>query len=261
MAELERALVALGRGLEYPPEPPIAATVRERIEADEAARATPPRAPAPRPRSLRILVIAALVLAALGATALAASPAARDALRDLLDIGGVEIETTQAPPPEPARRGPDLGRRSTLRAAPAELGFRPLVPGALGRPDATFADLAVPALALVYRPGPRLPRTTTTGVGLLVTELPGRISGQYLHKVVPQATTVERLRVEGRRAAWIAGAPHFFFYGRRGRGIGERDLDVAQNVLLLDHGPLLVRLEGAFGKREAVRIASSLEPR
>jgi hypothetical protein len=174
----------------------------------------------------------------------------------------VEIETTPRPAPEPAARGPLLGEPTTLADAPGELGFEPLVPRALGPPDRVHVDPGVPggALALVYRPSSSLPPTTTTGVGLLVTELRGRIAGEYLHKVVPQTSTVERLRVDGRRAAWIAGAPHFFFYGSQESRFEEHELEVAQNVLLLDHGPVLVRLEGAFGRREAVRIARSLAP-
>jgi len=255
MTELERDLLALGRQLDYPPQPDLAVAVGDHLAAG------PPKAKGgSRPRAFRTLVIAALVVLALAATALAVSPAARDALRDLFDIGGVAIETTTAPAPEPARRELALGERATVSAARDRLGFRPLVPSALGHPDATFADLTVGALVLVYRPGARLPPTRTTGVGLVVTELPGRIAGEYLHKVVPQATTVERLRVGGRRAAWIAGAPHFFFYGR-GSSYSEHRLDVAQNVLLLDRGKLLVRLEGAFSRSAAERIARSLQPR
>ena len=85
--------------------------------------------------------------------------------------------------------------------------------------------------------------------------------GEYLHKVVSVATRIERLMVDGRPAVWIAGAPHFFLYGGRDGRILESELDVAQNVLLLQRGPVVVRLEGAFGEREAVRIARSLELR
>ena len=259
MAELERRLLALARELEYPPTPDLAGAVRRRIEAP----ASPSRPRAPRRRLARVLVIAVLLLALAAATTLAVSPAARDSLRDLLDIGGVEIETTTAPPPPAVRRGPDLGRPTTLAAATAELGFRPLVPAALGRPDGVFADRHPQALNLVYRPDPpRLPHTTTTGVGLLVTELPGRVSGEYLHKVVSRSRPgSSACMVDGRPAVWIAGAPHFFLYGGRDGRILESELDVAQNVLLLQRGPVLVRLEGAFGEREAVRIARSLEPR
>ena len=165
--------------------------------------------------ALRMIAIACLVLLALAATALAVSPAARDALRDLFDIGGVTIETTTAPAPNPRGGAPTSGsgQRSARRAPGSASG--PLVPAALGHPDATFADPAGTGAGprLPSRPA-ALPATTTTGVGLLVTELPGRIAGEYLHKVAVQATTVDRLRVGGRRAAWIAGAPHFFFFGR-----------------------------------------------
>ena len=258
MSELERQLLALARELDYPPAPDLADAVRRRIEAGPATS----RPRVPRWRLVRVLVIAALLLALAAATTLAVSPAVRDSLRDLLDIGGVEIETTTAPPPPAVRRAPDLGRPVPLAAATAELGFRPLVPAALGRPDGVFADRHPQALNLVYRPDPpRLPHTTTTGVGLLATELPGRVSGEYLHKVVSLATRVERLTVDGRPAVWIAGAPHFFLYGGRDGRILESELDVAQNVLLLQRGAVLVRLEGAFGEREAVRIARSLKPR
>ena len=36
MAELERRLLALGRELDYPPEPDIAAAVHERLATDRA---------------------------------------------------------------------------------------------------------------------------------------------------------------------------------------------------------------------------------
>ena len=62
------------------------------------------------------------------------------------------------------------------------------------------------------------------------------------------------------RAAWIAGAPHFFFYGDRG-AIAERELRLAENVLLVEHGDVLVRIEGALGRDAAVQIARSLQPR
>ena len=269
MTELERRLLALGRELDYPPEPDIAAAVHERLAADPwdrrrlADRQRQARSSRDRResrRALRMIAIACLVLLALAATALAVSPAARDALRDLFDIGGVTIETTTAPAPEPARRSADLGERTTLGAARARLGFRPLVPAALGHPDATFADPAVPALALVYRPGPRLPATTTTGVGLLVTELPGRIAGEYLHKV---GRPGDQGRSPARR--WPAGG--LDRRGARTSSSRTRDpalrarLDVAQNVLLIDRGRLLVRLEGALDRSEAVRIARSLAPR
>jgi hypothetical protein len=76
-------------------------------------------------------------------------------------------------------------------------------------------------------------------------------------KIAGQATSVERLRVDGQPAIWIEGAPHFFFYRRGGRYL-ETTLRLAQNVLLLERGRLLVRVEGAFDRERALEIARSL---
>ena len=147
--------------------------------------------------------------------------------------------------------------------AAGSLAFAPLVPRALGEPDAVFVRDAVAGgeLSLVYRPSRTLPRTTTTGVGLLISQFRGDLLSEYLTKILPAATRIERLRIGGERAAWIAGAPHFFFYGT-GRGtIADHDLEVAENVLLLERGRVLIRIEGALGKGAALSIARSLAPR
>ncbi len=255
MAELERRLHELGRELEYPPEPPLAARVTARLEAAPATA---------RPRSARrTLVLIALAVLALGATAVAASRPVREALLDALGIGGVEIESTSAPPPIALERTLELGEPATIALARSELDFAPLVPRGLGPPDGVFIDYAVPGgeFSLTYPPSARLPATKTTGLGLLITEFRGDLAGEYAHKVLPEATRVHQLEIEGHRAAWISGAPHFFFYDREDDGYAERDLEVAENVLLLERGSVLVRLEGALSEVEAVRIARTLEPR
>ena len=97
---------------------------------------------------------------------------------------------------------------------------------------------------------PGLPEAPAApGSALLVDEFRGDLSPEYAGKIAGQATTVERL-TRGRRAARSGspGAPHFFFYRAPGQPFRERALRIAQNVLLLEHGRLLVRLEGAFGR-------------
>ena len=42
--------------------------------------------------------------------------------------------------------------------------------------------------------------------------------------------------------------------------IAERDPQGAQNVLLIERGRLLVRMEGAFNRATAVRLAGTLSP-
>ena len=65
--------------------------------------------------------------------------------------------------------------------------------------------------------------------------------------------------MDGRRAIWIEGAPHLFFYRPPDSDFAESELRLADNVLLLERGNLLVRLEGAFSRERAVELARSLE--
>jgi hypothetical protein len=113
-------------------------------------------------------------------------------------------------------------------------------------------------LSLGYSARPGLPEARTTGFGLLASEFQGNIAPEFLAKILPMATRVDRLRIDGSRAAWIAGAPHFFAYHAPAGRLRESKLTVAQNVLLLERGPLLVRLEGAMSRAEAIRVARGL---
>ena len=94
-----------------------------------------------------------------------------------------------------------------------------------------------------------------------MSEFAGNVFPEYLKKITPEATTVQSLRVDGHRAIWIAGAPHYFIFRVPGqRTTAERDLQVAQNVLLIERGDVLVRMEGAFDRATAVRLAGTLRP-
>jgi hypothetical protein len=154
-----------------------------------------------------------------------------------------------------------VGERTTLAGAREKLGFEPLVPGAAGRPDAVFVDSSVPGgrLWLEYRARAGLPRAaTSTGLGLLVDEFRGDLNPEYMGKMAGQATRIEPFTLDGEHAIWVSGAPHFFFYRSPSNPFQEKNLRIAQNVLLLEHGRLLVRLEGAFGKARAIELARSL---
>jgi hypothetical protein len=135
-----------------------------------------------------------------------------------------------------------------------------VVPAAAGRPDGVFLKPDVPGgeLSLSYRPRDDLPEARSTRLGLLVTEFRGDLLPEYTGKIAGQATRVERLRVDGNRAAWLEGAPHFFFYRPPGAEFRENRLRIAQNVLLLERGDVLVRLEGAFDLKRALELAHSL---
>ena len=235
MTDLERALVAMGRELEYPPTPQLAEAVAARLRER-------PRAGRAGLRSRRVALVAiAVFLLACGTVA--AVPAARNAVLEFLHLRGATIERRERLPDLPPGRI-DLGPRTTLAAAERELGFEPLVPAALGDPKGVH--LYGEALTLDYRPR------------ALVTELRGDIHPAYAGKIGAEATSLERLEVDGDRAIWVSGVPHFFFYRDEAGEVRERSLRVAGNVLLLERGNLLVRVEGGFGRDEAVRIARSL---
>jgi hypothetical protein len=263
--DLERRLAELRSTAGWPTTPDLTSTVLVRLRAPAPA---PPRRRS-RARLLppggfrRSLVIAVAGMLVLAGGVFAAVPDVRDAVLELFGLQGATVERREQLPPGPQAPGPlRLGERTTLEAARAQVGFEPLVPRAAGRPDAVFVDDRAPggALSLTYRPRAGLPEANTTRLGLLVTEFRGDLAPEYLGKVASQATQVARLQVDGERAIWMAGAPHFFFYRDADGNFVDDELRLAQNVLLLEQGNLLVRLEGAFGRERALELARSLEP-
>ena len=252
MTELERQLTQLGRELDWPPTPHLSSSVRRGL-ASKPSRARPVT-------FRRSLVIALASLLVLAGGVLAAVPSVRDSVLELIGLQGATVERREQLPPAPELRPLRLGERTTLAGARATIGFEPLVPRGLGRPDRVFASERVPGgeLSLAYAARAGLPDTRSTGLGLLVSEFRGDLAPEYFGKTAGGATHVERLTIEGNRAIWLTGAPHFFFYRPPGRGFEDHELRIAENVLLLERGNLLIRLEGAFGRRRALELALSL---
>ena len=247
MPELEHQLHALAQEVEFPPAPDLAWAVAARLREPRSAR--PPLG--------RALALAAIwSLATAGVVVAAARPAA-DALLNA-SLSGVTIERTNEPPPTPTVRDLNLGGRADATGV-AGLPFTPLAPAIPGGPSAVGVRNHA-ELNLVYAPRPGLPPTRTTGAGLLVTEFRGDLAPEYLGKILPQATSVERLEIRGAPAAFISGAPHFFFFRGPDGGVTESDLQIAQNVILVQVGNVLVRMEGAFDRDTAVRLAGTLRP-
>jgi hypothetical protein len=190
----------------------------------------------------------------------AAVPSVRDAVLELFGLQGATVERVERLPAAPELEPLRLGDRTTLEQATNVLGFTPLVPADPGNPDGVYVRRDIPAgeLALAYGPRPGLPEARTTGLGLLVTEFRGDLTPELVGKLAGPATAIEQLTLDGERAVWIEGAEHFFFYRRPDGQISERELRLAANVLLLEQGNTLVRLEGAFDLEKARQIAESL---
>ena len=253
MLELERELALLGREVRYPPTPRLAEAVADRL----VERGVAPRRRI-RPRRAVAIAIAGALLAAGVATA--AVPSARNAVLDLVGLRGATVERLPTVPRAPVVTELDLGEPTSVAAAQHSLAFRPLLPARLGEPDGVFARRppAGGELSLVYRPRSGLPRSRFTGVGLLVVEFRGDLVPELLGKLVGPKTHIDRLTIDRHRAVWISGAPHEVFYrGPSGR-IRAGTVRLAANVLLLERGSRLVRLEGAFRKQTAIAIAQSL---
>jgi hypothetical protein len=249
MSDLERQLTQLGHELDWPATPDLSSSVRPRL----SVRADRPRPPVFR-RSLVLALVGLLVLAG---GVVAAVPSVRDSVLEFFGLQGATVERREELPQVPDLRPLALGERTTLAATAGSAGFEPLVPRAAGRPNAVYLDFRN-AVSLAYRPRPGMPESRATGLGLLVTEFRGDFAPEYVGKIGGQATVIERLRVDGERAIWMEGAPHVFFYRHPDGSYVDETLRIAGNVLLLERGPLLIRLEGAFDRARALELARSL---
>lgn len=281
--QLERALVEVGAALSWQDGGDLAAAVRARIEGGAAPAAVRPDtrrgvvplrrsagAPAPSP-SWRAAVAAAAAVVVLATGVLAISPSARHAVADWLGLRGERITVTPTPPPIPTRspaptptvlgQGLDLGTPTSLSGAGRIAGFRPALPRdpAVGPPARAYVQTTIGGVRqvfLVWPPGPGLPESDSTGVGLLLSEFRANVDRTLVEKFAA-AGRVMFLRIDGRPAYWIEGLHEISYVDRNGRFIPDT-VRLAGSVLLWSHGGLTLRLESALSRAEAVRIARSV---
>ena len=291
-ADLERALADLGRQLDFPPTPDLSGAVRARLLAQPARRRGWGALQATRPSLWRSLAWAALALVLLACGLIALSPEARRAVAERLGLPGVTIQYLRPPasvvtpatatpvpgwlapsvPPQPPPTAllstPTIDRLGLGERLPrlADAGARvtypvlaPTLPELAG-PDEVYLS-TLPAggqVALVYQARPGLPAAAETGVGLLFTQFRGSLQPEFFGKGLPSGTRLEQAMIVGRPAYWIEGRPHFFFYRDQfGRQTDER-FRLAANVLLWEQAGLTLRIEEAFSKEQALRIAASV---
>jgi len=231
MNELELSLLEIGRGLDVPAEPDVAPRVLERLER---------RKPFPwRP----LAVALAVAVVALGVAF--AVPQARSAILRFFHLGGASVVRVETLPPAAERsQAEGLGDPLTREAAQRRVGFELVLPAASRR---------------VYVLGDSLASVLVRAHGrtVLLSEFPGE--RQFLEKLVAGRTEVEHLRVDGRPALWIEGAPHVLQYFDRRRGFREQPILVRGNVLLWVHGPLTLRLEGRLTRAQALELAQRID--
>lgn len=237
MPELELALRALGRDLEFPPAPDLAPGVHRRL-AQRRVWLRMPRRP--------LAIAVAVLVVAVGAVF--AVPPARTALLDWLGITGARIVRVEKLPPAPAIGHLDLGRTITLAEARRRAPWL-VVPTrrGVGEPDLVGYSTAVPGGKITLLWG------TPSDVRLLLTEFRGQA---YLEKLIEPDTTVEAVEVDGAPGAWFED-PHVAIF-RDTRGITrESTARLAGKTLLWQRGDITLRLEGELSKDDALQIARS----
>jgi hypothetical protein len=246
MTELERALLRLGEELSFPATPDVSARVLARL-------AEPP----PR-RRRRALVLAFAVLAvAIGAAM--AVPQARTAILEFFRLRGATVERVEELPRVPVSSEAALDLGVPMRDVHVTIP-EVLVPSALGPPDAiyTSSESYGMRLTLVYEPGPGVPESPYTGVGILVGEFVGGGATNYVEKMAGAGTSIERLKVGPYPALWLEGGPHAVLFD--GEEHVEEDRGrLAGNTLLVERNDVLVRIEGEITRERAIEIAESLE--
>jgi hypothetical protein len=241
-ARIESQLADLAAHVALPPAPDVAARVRARVEAG------PPR----RAWRLRPALAVPLALLALAVGGVAAVPSARSAVLRWLGIEGVRIERVpKAPTPAPTSSPPalDLGARTPLTGAM-------LVPRALGRPAAVYAD--GDRVTFLYRPRRGLPESEQSGAGALLSQFPGRTNRLYVTKMAGPDTTVARVRVGGEPGFWLGGAAHSVLYVDPSGAVRESPARLAGPTLVWRRGDRTLRLEADVPKSRALAIARSI---
>lgn len=255
----EHDLTRLGRYLDYPATPDLAARVAGEL------RARPGRFRLPvSGRQARWLAVAAAVLLAAALVAAVWSDA-RTAVAHFFGLSRVGVIPGPAVPaptvPPPA--APEFAGRTTLAEARARAGFPvrlPTYPEGLGEPDEVyFQELFAPGEAqviLVYRTRPGIPGSSD----LLFRLYEARTTGLFLKGPVAGGTVVREVAVDGSRGYWLENATHpIRFRDPGGQERVELTRLVTGNVLAWEVGDLTYRLETNLPLEEAVKVARSLK--
>jgi len=275
-SKLEDALVRAGRGITYPPTPPLAARVARELQGITPAQ----------PESRRgwllprvLLPLGAAVLLALAL--LFALPSAREAVAQLLGLRGLRIfyvTPTPLPPPTatgapgttprptptrtPTGQPNTLCCEMTLAQAAARARMRLLIPPGETPSKVYYQPIFGDGRQVVMVFGdPAAPRFTLYQADRWVY---GKIlANPDMAKGVGAQTQLAETVVRGERALWFSGAPHILL---RLDARGQPDYETAQpvnaNTLAWEVGDMdrgtVYRLETELPLEEAIKFAESL---
>jgi hypothetical protein len=258
--ELILALNELGERLDIPPGDPVAVAIA-RIRTTRTPRGTESGRWRPGGRGRRVLVAAAAALL-VGLAATLVAPASRHAVARWLGIGSVTVTYTDEVPAA-AGRTYDLGTPVSLAQAEARAGaagWSLAAPAGAGNPTRAFVSRPAGAVNLVWAPAAERPEIADSGIGLLLTAMPGTTDAGGMSKQATGGTTVQLVRVGDHAAYWIEGEPHeVVMTDRNGDGVHD-SARLAGNTLVWTDGDVTYRLESSLDRDEAIDLASTLRP-
>lgn len=289
-ARLREELRALGRSLDGPggaADPAGSESMVERVlEQILAAQAPPvpsgqreeapvpaagPRGAGARWRAVRRWTRArwrALTAAVCGLlTVLVLTPPVRATVSDWFGFGGVEVRYDPSAVPSPGARVPDCGRSVPLGEAERRAGFAPLVPRALGSPDAVAVS-GLPRgrflVSLCWRDGGRTIR---------LDQFPARLDPSFAKAVREQPEWLSPGGGGGADGApgpalWFA-RPHllgFWLVDADGHRFTREERTAGPTLLWTERVPVggqgvdevTLRLEGVASKARALEIARAV---
>ncbi|MFG2558261.1 hypothetical protein [Streptomyces sp. NPDC048496] len=262
-SRLRAELLALGRGMEVPEPEGGGLTMAERVLAQIVAEAVPVPVPVPPGWLERAGVWARrrvhLLAAALSGllVVLVLTPPVRATVADWFDFGGVDVRyDPSAPVPEqPGAPVPGCGPPVTTAEAARRSGFRPVVPGALGAPDAVSVSGLPEGRWMVTLCWQEEGRT------IRLDEFAAPLDPYFIKQVREQP---EWLKVADGRGGTVDGLwfarPHALQFGMvDGDGVRwTRSQRTAGPTLLWVKGGLLtLRLEGVASRERARSVAGS----
>jgi hypothetical protein len=205
----------------------------------------------------RLVVVAAAVL--LVVLVALAVPGPRHAVARWLGIGSVAVTYTGEVPGD-AGATYDLGTPVPVARAVDEADWPVAAPADAGDPSAAFVGRPVGSITLVWAPSVDVPEVDDSGIGLVLSALPGTTDAGLVSKRVGPGTTVELVRVGDRAAYWIAGDPHeLLVIDPDGRVVTDASR-LAGNTLIWTDADITYRLESGLDRDAAVGMAESLRP-
>lgn len=254
--KLERALVRVGKSIDYPATPALAARVLTELEV------RPRRVPA---RRWMLTALAAIVIAV---ALLVAFPAARDTLAQILSLRTIRIISITPTPTATVTPSGTIPSQSTPTVTPTAKPFAQCC-------ETTLEDASAHARFRILLPPTELPTRVYSqnlpdfGDAQQVILVFGEPSAPRLTlyeatdflygKMVSGSTIIEETQVNGQRALWLSGAPHLLVYlDANGQPQFETERMVNANTLAWEADNVTFRLETSASKDEAIRFAESL---